>query len=97
MSILIKGMEMPFVCQDCFFNNHARCCALPTSEFVEFNKRRKDCPLVPVPPRRLIDADALKMSLVFSEKTAKWAVPVLRAVLMVIDETPTIIEAEDGE
>ena len=47
---------------------------------------------------RLIDADALKASIVFAEKTAKWAVPALRAVLMVIDEMPTLIPAsEEGE
>ena len=51
-----------------------------------------------LPPHgRLIDADALKVSLVFAEKTAEWAVPALRAVLMVIDEMPTIIPAEEGE
>lgn len=49
---------------------------------------------VEVPPHgRLIDADALKASLAFAEKTADWAVPALRAVLMVIDEMPTIIPA----
>lgn len=48
-----------------------------------------------LPPHgRLIDADALKVSLAFAEKTAGWAVPALRAVLMVIDEMPTIIPAE---
>lgn len=61
------------------------------------NKIAEGCPLIPVPQHgRCIDADALKVSLVFAEKTAKWAVPALRAVLMVIDEMPTIIEA-DGE
>lgn len=52
---------------------------------------------VPKPHGRLIDADALKVSLAFAEKTAEWAVPALRAVLMVIDEMPTIIPAEEGE
>ena len=46
------------------------------------------------PHGRLIDADALKVSIAFAEKTAEWAVPALRAVLMVIDEMPTIIPAE---
>ena len=53
---------------------------------------------VPVPPHgRLGDLDALKVSLVFAEETAKWAVPALRAVLMVIDEMPTIIPASEEE
>ena len=51
---------------------------------------------VSVPPHgRCIDANALKESLVFAEKTAEWAVPALRAVLMIIDEMPTIIPAND--
>lgn len=51
--------------------------------------------LPPVPHGRLIDVDALKVSLAFAEKTAEWAVPALRATLMVIDEMPTIIPAEE--
>ena len=63
-----------------------------TDAMEELSKR------VPKAPHgRLIDADALKASLVFAEKTADWAVPALRAVLMVIDEMPTIIPAEEGE
>ncbi len=51
---------------------------------------------VSVPPHgRCIDANALKASLAFAEKTAEWAVPALRSVLMVIDEMPTIIPAND--
>ena len=54
-----------------------------------------ECPLTLVLSHgRLIDADALKASLIFAETTAKWAVPALRAVLMVIDEMPTIIPSE---
>ena len=54
-----------------------------------------ECPLTLVSSHgRLIDADALKASLVFAETTAKWAVPALRAVLIVIDEMPTIIPSE---
>ena len=58
-------------------------------------------PIVPVPNHgRLIDADALKVSLAFAKETASWAVPAIRAVLMVIDEMPTIIpagkEVDDG-
>ena len=61
-------------------------------------KRHKDCPLIPVPEHgRLIDADALKASLVFAEKTASWAVPALRAVLKVIDEMPAIIPADPAD
>lgn len=89
MSVLIKGMEMPKTCDDCF---------LPLRYCPYAMKPNGECPLLPVPPHgRLIDADALKVSLAFAEETAKWAVPALRAVLMVIDEMPTIIEAEREE
>ena len=88
MSILIKGMEMPKNCKECLVYDHEQFdCFFDTRE----------CPLVPVPAHgKLIDADALKASLAFAEKTAEWAVPALRAVLMIIDEMPTIIPAEEG-
>ena len=93
MGVYIKNMEMP----------------LEKSRIIQIypdgTVRRLDGSIynshfeaVPAPKHgRLIDADALEVSLAFAEKTAEWAVPALRAVLMVIDETPTIIEAEEGE
>ena len=103
MNILIKGMAMPSRCCECVLSKLS-----PTGERLICNYTLStvpwdetpltDCPLVPVPPHgRLIDAAALKASLVFAEETADWAVPALRAVLMVIDEMPTIIPAEEGE
>ena len=109
MSILIKGMEMPKNCAVCrlekdlfgraicFGYEDGRALHKDDLPPVGNEERRPDwCPLVPVPKHgRLIDADALKNSLAFAESTARWAVPALRAVLMVIDEMPTIIESED--
>ena len=94
MSVYIKGMEMPTSCDRCLIS-----CSHSLLYVGIKDKRSKECPLieVPTPHGRGIDADALKVSLVFAEKTAKWAVPALRAVLMVIDEMPTIIPAEEGE
>lgn len=97
MSILIKGMEMPTNCSQypCSDDDSRYCRA--ANKYIPMLGRPSWCPLVEVPPHgRLIDADALKMSIAFAEKTAEWAVPALRAVLMVIDEMPTIIEAEEG-
>ena len=95
MNVIIKGMEMPKNCDECGFEHRAYCFLVDT--VIESNDRPDWCPLVevPTPHGRLIDADALKVSLVFAEKTAEWAVPALKAVLMVIDEMPTIIEAEE--
>lgn len=104
MSILIKGMEMPttglyFVSVD---NTGGRDKTIVTVERMLGNRDVRQIvglfELAPVPPHgRLIDADALKASLAFTEKTAEWAVPALRAVLTVIDEMPTIIPAEEAE
>lgn len=52
MSIIIKGMEMPKTCDDCF---------LPLQYCPYAMKPNGECPLVPVHPHgRLIDADALE-------------------------------------
>ena len=71
--IYIHGMEMPKSCNKCelMINCDAcegwecYCTALSKSIGYESeiftDKRREDCPLIPVPPHgRLIDADALK-------------------------------------
>lgn len=97
MPVYIRGMEMPkdgyrqvFIDSNgtvTWFNNGA-----------DGSNTTYKANAAPVPSHgRLVDADTLKVSLVFAEKTAKWAVPVLRAVLMVIDEMPTIIPAEEGK
>lgn len=64
MSVLIKGMEMPFTCLTCDFHKCAGgvgdFCSLTKRRQFRFKNRPKDCPLIPVPPHgRLIDADAL--------------------------------------
>ena len=105
MSILIKGMEMPTRCIACQMNYDSCACILTGSRFYKYNtefdpgeERLTDCPLAPVPEHgRLIDGDALKVSLAFAEKVAEWAVPALRAVLMIIDEMPTIIPADPAK
>ena len=95
-------MEMPKSCRDCRFCNgqantdYGVCAWCDVDGKARDVYTMQDCPLVPVPPHGdLIDRDALKASLAFAEKTAEWAVPALRAVLMVIDEMPTVIPAEE--
>lgn len=83
MSILIKGMEMPTSCGNCFFDTHCdnwrlRNWGAPPPD---------DCPLVPVPPHgRLIDADALCEGRVSNDN-----------VVICAKAAPTIIQAEEGE
>lgn len=101
MSVFIRGMKMPQSCDECWFRAGAWCSAIEDWQKA-YNtppkgERLEECPLVELPSHgRLIDADALKVSLTFSEKTAELTVPAFRAVLMVIDEMPTIIEAKES-
>ena len=105
MSILIKGMEMPKNCDSCMFSRRSihniDWCVLTEKDLP------CDCPIVPVPPHgRLIDADALRLLYDFNgyKPTGDMTeeefdrlmcrLPVIRAI---IDEAPTIIEAEEGE
>jgi hypothetical protein len=96
MGIYLPDMEMPISCAKCKLFGEYGCPFIGAVGYaLTRGKRNEDCPLVPVPAHgRLIDADALKVSLAFAEKTAEWAVPALRAVLMVIDEMPTVIPAD---
>ena len=67
MSVLIKGTEMPTVCDECWAlddnYDYPRCRVTEEQRGYNFNcrERRMDrCPLIPVPDHgRLIDADAL--------------------------------------
>lgn len=96
MSVYIKGMEMPKMCQECVFDVCAICeLANGRNKLVEIGKRRSDCPLIPVPPHGdLIDRDALpweKQSLM--EADEDWALP-----CVLIEDAPTIIPADkEGE
>ena len=100
MGVYIKGMEMPMCCQDCLFNYHAVCViATGTPKpHVEFNKRRDNCPLVPVPPHGdLIDRDEIKwVEEEFEERchNDRWTVVEKIAYKAHVDKLPTIIPAD---
>ena len=91
MSVIVKGMEMPRGCEDCFIADQigiGRCRILKTIWDPDPGQplRPYDCPLRPLPEKhgRLIDADeATRGSL---ERTGKR--------LLAIDTAPTIVEAE---
>ena len=102
--ILIKGMEMPKSCEQCkMFNlvksiNDFRCCANDEwheADFDYHNKRHPDCPIVevPTPHGRLIDADKLLEAMGKAvEKDRHWV-----NFFAIVEESPTIIEAEASE
>ena len=96
MSILIKGMEMPKSCWDCYFQDCGNC-RLNDHKVVDKciieDRIDDDCPLVHIPPHgRLIDADAIRADI--DEKRPgrsyedAWT-------LTVVDAAPTIIPAEE--
>lgn len=106
MSILIKGMEMPKNCWECpcDYGAFGKCvCGLTEQSTQEFCKnRRDDCPLIEIQPHgRLIDADEAK------NKIRPWSPEdetngctfdtVKKLMHKLLNDTPTVIEAEDGE
>lgn len=85
--ILIKGLELPKSCEDCFacydcsYEGFDYCNILTVS--TTRGERRKDCPLVEVKPHgRLIDADALPIK-------DEWT----SVGTNVIWDAPTVLEA----
>lgn len=106
MSVLIKGMGMPFTCLTCDFHKCAGgvgdFCSLTKRRQFRFKNRPKDCPLVPVPPHgRLVDARYIRGAII-----QKWMDKAgdshmykcgMEDAYEVIRNAPTIIPAEEGE
>ena len=86
MSVLIRGVEMPERCGQCFLRV-GNC-----KQRVYMEHRPKGCPLVEVkePHGRLIDADEIEMPCLETTADQKW-------MEIAIKSTPTIIEAEGSE
>ena len=104
------NMEMPKDCWHCrMFCNCFACegynchCAALGKDIgdeneVPHNKRRDDCPLVPIPPHgRLIDADALYESCALDTNIDVMASAkrINEYMQLKVDEAPTIIPAEE--
>lgn len=91
MSVMIKGMEMPKTCDDCYIRERNTCPLLKTN--VGGWGRCIGCPLVEVQPHgRLIDADAflaLINDCTILSNVHKWFINSL------ISGEPTVIEAEE--
>lgn len=104
MSILIKGGVMPLTCEECpCYDNNDYSCNVTGRGVIEyrFDGRPDDCPLVevPTPHGRLIDADKLFCKI---DGIKGWdygdesdmAISAAEA-LSAIDDSPTVIEAEE--
>ena len=113
MSILIKGMDMPTNCGDCkafvcyrqWAGDVGDCFCGITKNDAKAKEKNADCPLTPVPPHgRLIDADALIDAIIAKyirherNRELVFAVAEIKQDLAdIINELPTILEAEEGE
>ena len=82
MSVLIEGMKKPDNCDICPY---------------AFCHLVNDCPIidVPTPYGRLIDADALRFEI--EKYFAGLPIQGHYDMLKLVDEAPTIIEAEEGQ
>ena len=91
MSVLIKGMEMPALCQECDLYIEGACYAKGYRDYRSIMDMSKpdDCPLIeiPTPHVRLIDADAIQY----------YNVETFGQRLLIIDTASTVIEAEGTE
>lgn len=100
MSVLIKDMEIPKTCDECWalddYGDYPRCRITEEQRGYNFpirEKRMDKCPLVPVPPHGdLIDRDKLREKEFIHDGDAY-------AVIMSRDirNAPTIIPAEPKE
>ena len=96
-SIIVKGMKMPSNCAHCICaNDDTRYCAA-AHEYIPMLGKPDFCPLVALPDKhgRLVDADALirdhfspEHRIALSEANKAW-------MRKIINDAPTIVEAED--
>lgn len=110
MGVYIKGMEMPKNCRECIFysegydedGEYLSPICVPTQLLYEVGcalNRASYCPLVevPEPHGRLIDADALRETIV--PMAGMWDGDTFwisyDAVLRIIDNASTVIEGSD--
>lgn len=96
MSVIIKGMEMPSSCWDCYFQDCGSC-DLTAQKVVDKciieGKRDDDCPLIRVPPHGdLVDRDKLREKEFVNDGDA-YAVVMSRD----IRNAPTIIPADEED
>ena len=115
MGVYIKSMEMPTNCRTCHLKINCKdceglkCLCVPLHQQIGYlddllmDKRRDDCPLVPVPEHGdLIDRDEMKGSIrkqaailrLMGEEFAEIAETLEKGFLQEIDNAPTIIPAE---
>ena len=104
MSILIKEMDMPISCEKCPLCYDYLHCSIDDSLHMFLYNRHPNCPLVeiPTPHGRLIDGNKLRATLrrwtedEWNQKASpvSWACA-YEDIIDLIDDEPTILEAEE--
>lgn len=93
MSVFIKGMEMPALCQECDLYIDGACYAKGYRDYQSIMDMSKpdDCPLteIPTPHGRLIDADKLANETFYGATSAPYI------TYRKFVNAPTVIEAEE--
>ena len=94
MSLIIKGLDMPYSCMVCNLRDDDFCNATGNMVdiwFDDYRSRNKNCPLVkiPTPHGRLIDGDMLLNSFKGAKKLG------VDAIKYYVDNAPTILKAEE--
>ena len=105
MSVLIKGMNMPTNCDNCWalddYGDYPRCRITEEQRGYNFpirEKRMGNCPLVEIPPHgRLIDADALYKTIDATSERTIGHTTFKETVLLDIRGMPTILESTMGQ
>ena len=103
MSVVVKGMETPKNCVDCYLERCGIC--IPTGKVMSMSWERRldDCPLVELPEKhgRLIDADALMD--IFADRLVKISerygthsavAGAVSGAMKLLDIQPTVLEKE---
>lgn len=95
MSVLIRGMEMPKVCAECFMDPPY--CKALSDDINIWKERHPDCPLVEIstPHGRLIDVDKLLEKAYWDYNEATHDYNNFKIVSAHdIEDAPPVIEAE---
>lgn len=109
MSILIKGMKMPPSCFECpCCDTYHGTCKATKSRVLAFHGIPKWCPIIeiPTPHGRLIDESWLKERMIetlealkkhpIMDKQEAHLIAAFDTLRVMIEDAPTIIEAEGG-
>jgi hypothetical protein len=97
MSVLIKGMEMPESCENCWFNFNLffSRCGLTHNKLKYIGDKNDDCPLVEIPSKHGDLIDRQELLRLLDDSDFSYNSEAFTVVTEVLESSPTIIEAEE--